>query len=112
MLCELRPRMVLSILILLSSACAREEGERHRFRIIEEDGVTIAETTGGPKYGEDFFRFEKVLELRFDGVNEETLLVRPSAFTVGPDGYLYVADNGNYRIAVFDIDGTYIRTFG
>ena len=39
---------------------------------------------------------------------EETLKM-PQDMRMGPDGYLYIADNGNKRILVIDTDGNFIR---
>ena len=39
---------------------------------------------------------------------EETLKM-PADMRMGPDGYLYIADNGNKRILVIDTEGNFIR---
>lgn len=39
---------------------------------------------------------------------DETLKM-PQDLRMGPDGYLYIADNGNKRILVIDTDGNFIR---
>jgi len=96
--------------LFLSSACSGGKG--HRFRIIEEEGVKVALTTGGPRYSEPLFRFEPVLTLKQDPDREESLLYRPSVFVMAPDGYFYVEDYRNYRIAVFNPQGEYERSFG
>lgn len=101
---------LLAGLLILSSACSR--GERHRFRIVEEDGVKVALTTGGPRYSEPLFRYEPILTLKQDPDREESLLYRPSIFVMAPDGYFYVEDYRNYRIAVFNPQGEYERSFG
>jgi DNA-binding beta-propeller fold protein YncE len=36
----------------------------------------------------------------------------PRDCVVGEDGLLYVVDGGNFRVQVFDGDGTFVRTFG
>ena len=36
----------------------------------------------------------------------------PRDATIAPDGKLYVVDGGNFRIQVFEPDGTFIKTFG
>ena len=36
----------------------------------------------------------------------------PSAVAFSPDGDMYVADQGNHRIQVFNLDGVYQREFG
>ncbi len=97
--------------LLLLLGCSSDE-ERHRFRIVEENGVRVALTTGGPRYSEPLFRYEPVLTLKQDPNREESLLYRPSQFFMGTDGYFYVSDYKNYRIAVFNPQGEYERFFG
>jgi DNA-binding beta-propeller fold protein YncE len=36
----------------------------------------------------------------------------PRDIVLAPDGHLYVVDGGNFRVQVFNIDGTFVRTFG
>ncbi|MFC1629469.1 6-bladed beta-propeller, partial [Gemmatimonadota bacterium] len=84
----------------------------HSFRIHEENGITIAETIGGPKYQDPLFTFEEVLVLKEDPENEDSMLYRAGLFLRGDDGRFYVADAGNSRIAIFDKDGVYQSSFG
>lgn len=101
------------ILLILFTACSSSLDETaHSFRIYEEDGVTIAETTGGPKYEGDLFKYEQLLELQEDPENEESLLYRASDFVMDESGYFYVDDYGNHRIAVFDQIGQYSHSMG
>ena len=36
----------------------------------------------------------------------------PKDIAMGPDGRLYVVDSANFRVAVFEADGTFVRNFG
>ena len=36
----------------------------------------------------------------------------PRDIDIGPDGLLYVIDGGNFRVQVFQQDGTFVRSFG
>lgn len=96
---------------LLGACSSREVSPTHSFRIYEENGVTIAETTGGPQYEGELFRFEEILTLQEDE-RFESLLNRPSHFLMDSNGYYYVADSGDSRIAVFDAKGRFIQIIG
>ena len=83
----------------------------HSFELSEESGVTIATNSGGPKYSGELFEYEKVLELREDE-REESILFRPGGFLMDEEGYFYVSDVGNRRVAVFDPEGRYSHQLG
>jgi sugar lactone lactonase YvrE len=46
------------------------------------------------------------------GLEHPGLFYGPRALAIGPAGELYVADTGNKRVQVFDLDGNYLREFG
>lgn len=93
-------------------ACSSNEESSHRFQVYEEDGITVAETTGGPLYKQPFFKYEHILELQQDTDDEDAMLWDAHDFVLGSDGCFYVLDKGNRRIAVFDDEGRYVRSFG
>lgn len=97
-------------LLTACSSCALETG--HTFQIYEENGVTIAETTGGPKHSEEIFRYERILVLKEDPTKDESYLFNPGRITMDSNELIYVIDRGNQRIAVFNKDGEYLRCFG
>jgi hypothetical protein len=103
-------------LLAVASACGGQGGSpepaAERFQLTEVDGVAVATTSGGPLYEGNLFDFKPILELRQDPGLEESLLFGPVDFTVGPNGFYYVVDRGNSRIAVFDSEGNYVRAFG
>lgn len=97
----------------LACAGATESPEpTHRFNITEEDGVTVARTTGGPKYEGEIFTYEKVLELRPDESRPETMFYRAGPTALDDDGNLYVVDSAAHRISVFDAQGNWVRNIG
>lgn len=101
------------LLLLILSACSIQEIETsHSFQIYKKNGDTIAETTGGPKYEGELFTYEPVLTLKEDPLNEASLLFRPGEFTMDEDGFFYVLDYGDSRIAVFNPEGNYLKSFG
>ncbi len=97
---------------LLISCSPHSEDTSHSFRLYEENGVTIAKTTGGPKYEGALFTYEKVLEIRQDPTMEESLLFRPALITMSESGNIFISDDGDMRIVMFDSEGHYLRSFG
>lgn len=102
-----------NILVLLSLiACTSPEtGTSHSFNIYEENGVTIAETTGGPKYEGELFEYVPVLELE-SGDTDETMLFNPTTFIADSEGWFYINDAGNGDVVVFDPEGRFHNRFG
>ncbi len=100
------------VFVVLTSCSSRKADNIHSFREYEEDGVTIAETSGGPKHKENLFTYEKVLTLAQNEEIEESLLFQPIHFLMDEEGRYYVLDYGNKRIAVFDQDGKYSHGIG
>ena len=96
----------------LLSACAGEESPAHAFRLSMENGIMIAETTGGPKYTRELFEYEELYHLEQDESREETLLSDARFARMDEQGYVYVTDGGNDRIAVFGPDGSFSHSFG
>jgi hypothetical protein len=106
------PLTGLCICALLSACSAEDTGSPdHYFRTFEEDGITIAETSGIPKYEGNILEFVQVLEIKEDE-RPESLLFRPTDFIMDSDGNFHVADSGDCRIAVFDTQGRYLRDYG
>ena len=101
--------LTLSLLSALGFSCSKET---HSFRLFNDDGVTIAETTGGPKYEEDLFTYKEVFEIQQDPDQPESLLYRPLEFTMDERGYFYVTDSGKKEISVFDSLGRYSHRIG
>lgn len=100
------------LLTLLLTSCSGSDDSESRFSLIEEDGVTVALTTGGPLYPSILFTFEPVLTLKEDPSREESLLARSLYFTIGPNDHYYVPDLRANDIAVFDSGGDFLFRFG
>ncbi len=77
-----------------------------------ENGVTVAENSGGPRYSQELFNYDLLLTLKPDLENPDSYLHLPYSFVLGADGNYYVSDRGNYRIAIFNSQGEYIDSFG
>jgi hypothetical protein len=84
----------------------------HTFAITEEADVRIARSGGGPRYPEELFNYEKILEIRPDSTQLDSYLAYPSDIVMDREGRFYVSDQRNHRIVVFEPDGRYRRTIG
>lgn len=107
-------QIFISILICaLLPACSSRTGDKgHSFRIIQGNGIVIAETSGGPKYADPLFTLEEILVLQQDPGNEDSLLYGPGMFLRSEDGRYYVSDSRAKRIAVYDETGSFLFDFG
>ncbi len=107
-----RPAIAVVVLAIVPIACA----EPLEFadwtmpvaagtRIIEYDGVPVADRTE---------RIAPVRDLVIGGEGEDlrSAFYNASDVAVAADGRIYVHDNGNHRIQVFDGAGNYVRTIG
>jgi len=103
---------IVVVLLLTLSACTRQQAGSHTFRVVTEDGVITAVTSGGPRHTESLFNYEVALTLEEDPTRPETILYRPGSICMDQRGYFYVVDRGNGRIAVFDPQGSFVRSFG
>ena len=101
----------LTVSLLFISSCSSSRDSSQSFEVITEEGVQTSITRGGPRYTQELFSYEYVLEL-YEGNNEEAQLYRPGRFVRDEDGYYYVMDVGNNRIAVFSPEGMYVRQIG
>lgn len=111
-MCSFRVNQALPVifsLFIFGASCSKGG---YSFRLVEEDGTTVALTTGGSKYEGELFTYEKVLELKQDPDQPESLIYLPSEITMDEQGYYYVIDLGDSRIAVFDNEGHYSHSIG
>ena len=85
-------RLLLFFSLSLLVACSSSEENSHEFQIYVEDGVTVADTSGGPKYHEELFEYSHLTAVIEDPTNEESYLVGPTSITVDDKGFYYVSD--------------------
>jgi hypothetical protein len=100
-----------SLTLLAATGCVGRGDDTHRFRIVEEGGVAVHLTTGGPRFTGELFTYEKILELQ-EGPTEESLFIRPFQFLGDEAGRFYVNDIGYPKILVFGPDGCYLNSIG
>ncbi len=108
-----RSGALLLILFCLITSCSQETGPGlYSFLVYEENGLTIAETTGGPKYDGEIFTYTEVLRLQQDESKPESLLNRPYGMTMGEDGSVFILDGVEQCILVFSADGSFRQRMG
>ncbi|MFC1530591.1 6-bladed beta-propeller [Gemmatimonadota bacterium] len=101
------------VVILFLGACSSpDDSQGHAFQTFREDGISIAENSGGPLYSGELFQFTHLVTLRGDDSVPESLLSRPGDFSVDDDGHYYVIDSRALKVAVFNSTGGYVRSFG
>lgn len=106
----------LTILLLTACSVGSDRSElpsrdRHSFLVHEEQGVPVAVTSGGPKFTDELFTYEKVLEIDTEQ-HEDAMLYRPVQFMADDDGTMYIFDEGIGSILVFDAAGRYSHSIG
>ena len=104
------PSLVL-LCVLVGCSNSDQGTQSHSFRVYDEAGITIAETTGGPKYEGELFEYVPTLTLE-SGNTEETMLFNPTSFIADSEGWFYVNDAGNSDTVVFDPEGKFHKRFG
>lgn len=105
-------RLLTFILLILLISCSKSPQVTHSFQIYEEDGITIAETTGGPKYEGELFSYERFLEIKEDPARPESFMKNVVSPHYGPDGNYYLLDWNGSQVTVFSPDGKYLRSIG
>jgi len=106
---RMSPCAILCLLLTLPtwSTIAQE----HTFRVFDNDGVTIAETAGGPKYAGELFSYDPILVIKGDE-SGEGMLYNPSEFLMDERGNFYIYDYGATCMTVFNREGQFSHSFG
>lgn len=73
--------------------------------LMREPSTAAERTTGEP-------RFEVMTVIDGPGAGDRPRFERPLGVAISSEGVVYVADTGNDRICAFDLDGSFIRTWG
>ncbi len=103
---------LIPLFITITACSSRDEDSSFSFRTYQENGISIAETSGSSKYDEPLFRFEEILTLNQNPDVEESLLFQAVRYQMDENGQFYVMDFGNRRIAVFDEHGEFSHSIG
>jgi hypothetical protein len=103
-------RVSLPVFVILTLG-AVQSGE-HSFTVFDENGVTVSETIGGPRYQGELFTIRPMTTVNQDKDNPESLLYRIGDATLDEDLNIYIVDARTWRIAVFDKNGEYSHSIG
>ncbi len=110
----MKHRLLFSVsvpVIVIITLGAVQSGE-HSFTVFSEGGVTVSETTGGPRYQGELFDFRPVVTVNQDPDNPESLLYRIGDTILDAELNIYIADNRTCRIAIYDAEGEYSHSIG
>ncbi len=103
----------LIIIVCLCTCTVKDEGGApHVFHIDTENGVTVAENAGAPKYDKPLFELVEKVRLEQDENRPESLLTRVSDYRLADDGRYYVLDRSTSRLVVYDEQGRFLHTIG
>lgn len=102
--------IILAVFILIAAG-GIEKNPQWKGTIEEEDGIKVIKNPAEPLYGEITFKLEEDLSIGSEK-NENYLFYRTWHLAVDRQGNIYVLDEGNNRIQVFDKKGQYLRTIG
>ena len=94
---------------LLTTSCGRTPGE-HVFEFRQEDGYTLALTSGAPLYDSPPFRLTELVRVHQNPEVVASLLKDPGTFRPGLNGTLIVAERTEGRILVYDDGGDLSRS--
>ncbi|MFC1499786.1 hypothetical protein ACFL6T_02060 [Candidatus Zixiibacteriota bacterium] len=75
------------------------------------DGIQTAVTSGGPKFTDELFTYERVLVIDAEQ-HEDALLYRPVQFIADDAGNMYIFDQGIGSILAYDAAGRYTHSIG
>ena len=106
-------RRLSALLVLAAVGCGSEPLEFAAWTIPVPEGTRIIEYASVPTE-ERTERIELIRDLVIGGYGDDPKTAFYNAYDldVAADGRIYVHDNGNHRIQVFDRDGTFVRTLG
>ncbi len=103
--------IVIFILAFILSISFSEQKPKWKGTIETKEGIKIIRNPAEPLYGELHFELEEDLSIGNEE-DENYFFYRVWHMAVDKKGDIYVVDNGNTRIQVFDKEGQYLRTIG
>jgi len=100
-------------IVIISCSPSVDDSIEHSFQVSVEGGVRYAKSSSVPKFTEDLFRFERILEIKPDPQVSESILYKPRPPIVRDhEGRFHVSDAADMRIVVFNPEGNYLYQYG
>ncbi len=95
---------------IMPTACKKASLWKGQLKI--EDGVTVVENPKEPMYELPILTLSEDLRIGEQENRPEYLFYRINSIAIDQEGNIYVTDEGEKHIKVFDRDGDYLRTIG
>lgn len=105
-------RKLLCILVLCSLGLACSQGDKPDADIEVVDGIALVHNVETPLFPNRTVVFEEELGISSEDEAGNIILFQPSQFTVDDLGNIYICDQQDFVIKVFDPQGKLIRSFG
>jgi hypothetical protein len=100
--------LALALLLCLPGCKKKEAGAK----VETIDGVTYVHNPAAPLHPEKTVTFEEEFTLSDKDETGEIRLFKPGRYVVDAEGHVYIVDESDTSIKVFDADGKYLRTIG
>ncbi len=99
------------IAIIFFTGC-QKQASTWKGTITEDNGVTVVKNTKEPIYEPGVFTLEEELSITESPEREEVIFSQIRSIDVDESGRLYILDQGEAHVYVFDADGNYIKSIG
>ncbi len=106
--------LILCVFLLIFFISCAKKTEDLEYPIVVEtlDGIKVLTNPDYPRDGTVAFNLVEEVSIGKEIGEEEYLLNRPSQMHVDNQGYIYILDNRDCHILVYDDMGKYVRTIG
>ncbi|MDW7760554.1 MAG: 6-bladed beta-propeller [Acidobacteriota bacterium] len=103
-----------AVVLVAGAGCADRETAAGAWkgRIDHEDGVTIVRNPMEPVHPGPALALTEDWTIGGAGASDESILVIPRSLAVDENGNVFVLDNREPFVKVFDAEGRYLRSFG
>jgi len=114
---SIKKTLLISILItaaaafFLSTGCQKQSSS-WKGTITEDKGVVLVKNTKEPIYESEVFSLEEELSISEPPEIEEVIFSQIRSIDVDESGRLYILDQGEAHVYIFDPDGDFIKSIG